>query len=134
MSAGLAAAYRRGRRDRYSGRTEAMNPYPDHRTWRGAVTWSRAYRKEWSDGWRAGDRMLREQPLSAPMAELLNRLAWEFKVSEFNTVTMKALKKRGFVEKLKGEWTLTVEGSAIHDRIEKGGYYSGAGEFYLINL
>lgn len=131
MNHGLAAAYRRGRRDRYRGLVEQMNPYPDNRTTRGQVTWSRAYRKEWSDGWRAGDRLLRDQPISPAMAELLHRLAWELNVTGFNHLTAKALKKRGFADKLKDNWFLTDDGRALHERLEQGGYYSGAGEIYL---
>lgn len=30
--------------------------YPDHRTYRGAVTFSRGFRNAWLDGWRDEDR------------------------------------------------------------------------------
>ena len=45
-------AYRKGFLAGLSG--DDRCPYPDVRTWRGAVTWSRAYRRAWYDGHRDG--------------------------------------------------------------------------------
>lgn len=44
----LRGVYLRGQNDAVEGRDEC--PYSDARTYRGSVTWSRAYRRAWQDG------------------------------------------------------------------------------------
>ncbi len=48
----LQGAYRRGEEDCRAGVALDDCPYADTRTRRGAVSWSRAYRSAWADGWR----------------------------------------------------------------------------------
>jgi hypothetical protein len=53
----LDGAERKGREARRAGVARADNPYPDWRTiGHGHVTWSRAFRTAWRDGWDAEDR------------------------------------------------------------------------------
>ena len=47
----LQAAFRKGQAARENGRSIFSVPYADLRTRRGAVTWSRAFRGAWLDGW-----------------------------------------------------------------------------------
>ncbi len=51
MNRALEGARRKGRVACRAGAPRTANPYPDHRTWRGAVTFSRAFRTAWRDGW-----------------------------------------------------------------------------------
>lgn len=57
------SAYNKGVNARNYGLLETANPYPDKRTSRGRVTFSRAFRKYWLQGWHdakpAGFRLLR---------------------------------------------------------------------------
>ncbi len=48
----LLAAMEKGRQARRSGLSEYSNPYPDLRTERGSITFSRAFRRFWVEGWR----------------------------------------------------------------------------------
>lgn len=48
----LRGAYLKGQRAQLEGEPKSACPYADHRTLRGRLTWSRAYEKAWSDGWR----------------------------------------------------------------------------------
>lgn len=49
----LRGAYERGERDAAAGKTEADCPYKDARRCNGQLTWSRAYRSAWRDGYYA---------------------------------------------------------------------------------
>ena len=51
----LATAKRKGEQARRDGKAETENPYPDTRTWRGHVTFARAFRRAWAEGWREED-------------------------------------------------------------------------------
>ena len=59
----LQRAYDRGYMD-YTrrGKTAAQNPYPDYRTHRGAVTWSRSFRTAWADGRRSAEAFMNMHP------------------------------------------------------------------------
>jgi ribosome modulation factor len=46
-------AFKRGWNAGIRGEPLTCNPYPDRRTERGNVTFSRAYRRRWLCGWRA---------------------------------------------------------------------------------
>lgn len=50
---GLAGAWEKGRLAALDGKPD-RSPYPDRRTYRGGVTFSRAFRKAWSEGWHHG--------------------------------------------------------------------------------
>lgn len=50
-SKSLRGAFLKGADAAVCGEPIDANPYEDKRTWRGAVTWSRAYRSAWRDGW-----------------------------------------------------------------------------------
>ena len=52
MSKQLKTAERKGRNAARAGRTEEDCPYKDRRTERGAITWSRAFRRAWFKGFR----------------------------------------------------------------------------------
>ncbi len=55
------SAFRRGIRDRLAGTPRQRNPYPDHGTfYHNGVTFSRAFRRYWSDGWEAADQYLQK--------------------------------------------------------------------------
>lgn len=41
----------RGLEAQLAGEPRDACPYEDKRTWRGSVTWSRAFRTAWLDGW-----------------------------------------------------------------------------------
>lgn len=61
----------RGRADRLAGVAEEACPYRDLRTSRGAVTFSRAYRRAWLRGWREGDKIaavIGHHPVKHPQA------------------------------------------------------------------
>lgn len=47
----LNGAYRKGREAYIADVPRTRCPYPDHTTARGAVTFSRAFRHAWLDGW-----------------------------------------------------------------------------------
>ena len=49
----LQGAFVKGYDARFDGTRSSANPYPDRRTDRGAVTWSRAFRRAWLAGWQA---------------------------------------------------------------------------------
>jgi ribosome modulation factor len=49
----LIAAERRGYEAALAGQPRTSNPYPDHRTARGSVTFSRAFRRAWFAGYDA---------------------------------------------------------------------------------
>lgn len=49
------SAYDKGAAARAEGKTKDACPYDDKRTWRGAVTFSRAFRKAWLAGFK-GER------------------------------------------------------------------------------
>lgn len=50
------AAEEKGRLAFRAGKPREANPYPDNRTDRGSVTFSRGYRTRWDSGWRAAQR------------------------------------------------------------------------------
>lgn len=52
------AAYRKGREAKLAGKPRTP-PYPDERTLRGSVTYSRAFRRYWLNGW---DSAVGEEP------------------------------------------------------------------------
>ena len=55
------SAFRRGIRDRLAGQPCQRNPYPDHGTfYHNGVTFSRAFRRYWTDGWEAAERYLQD--------------------------------------------------------------------------
>lgn len=56
MSKAFDGAYRKGAEARAAGKTEADCPYHDKRTWRGSVTFSRSFRKEWLKGFRGAPK------------------------------------------------------------------------------
>ena len=64
---GFRSAYGRGFEAGYKGQSNDRCPYPDLRTYRGAVTFSRAWRRYWKHGWEDGkkareaDRQAQEQ-------------------------------------------------------------------------
>ena len=53
MNSALVAAWAKGRKAARMGKPRTANPYVDHRNARGHVTWSRAFRKEWFEGYDA---------------------------------------------------------------------------------
>ena len=50
----FTAAREKGRKAGAEGKPKSACPYGDHRTHRGAITWSRAFQRAWVEGWRAG--------------------------------------------------------------------------------
>lgn len=52
----LETAKEKGRQGRRDGLAIGANPYPDTRTGRGAITWSRSFLRAWADGWREADK------------------------------------------------------------------------------
>jgi hypothetical protein len=53
----LRGAFRKGWEAFWAGRTLLSNPYPDKRTrYQNSVTFSRAFRRHWAEGWRAGEQ------------------------------------------------------------------------------
>jgi hypothetical protein len=55
------SVFRRGIRDRLAGASRQQNPYPDHGTfYHNGVTFSRAFRRYWTDGWKAADQYLQD--------------------------------------------------------------------------
>lgn len=50
---GFRAAYLRGMSAHVNGDAIGACPYPDKRTPSGRLSWSRAYRNAWRDGWTA---------------------------------------------------------------------------------
>ena len=60
------SAFRRGIRDRLAGVSRRRNPYPDHGTfYHNGVTFSRAFRRYWTDGWEAADQYLQRESRDA---------------------------------------------------------------------
>jgi hypothetical protein len=60
------SAFRRGIRDRLAGVSRRRNPYPDHGTfYHNGVTFSRAFRRYWTDGWKAADQYLQRESRDA---------------------------------------------------------------------
>lgn len=57
----MLGAKRKGREARDAGRPITANPYPDWRTYHGAVTFSRAFQRYWAEGWKERDAELVEQ-------------------------------------------------------------------------
>lgn len=55
FSVSFCSAYWRGARAFIEGAPRTACPYPDHRTDRGSVTFSRGYRTAWRDGWDAAE-------------------------------------------------------------------------------
>lgn len=53
-------AFNKGRDARKFGQGKGRCPYPDHRTSRGAVTFSRGFRNAWRDGWEYQDKLMKE--------------------------------------------------------------------------
>lgn len=49
-----ASAWRKGYEAAEGGQPASANPYQDKRTDSGKVTFSRAFRKAWAEGWAAG--------------------------------------------------------------------------------
>lgn len=59
-NAAFASAFHKGAAARVAGKPANHNPYPDYRTDRGSVTFSRAFARYWQDGWETADRALQE--------------------------------------------------------------------------
>lgn len=49
-------AYRKGYEAGVDGIARENCPYDDKRKWDGRLTWSRAFRSCWHDGWEAGQK------------------------------------------------------------------------------
>lgn len=49
----MQSAYNKGVAARVAGKPETSNPYDDHRTHTGSVTFSRAFLRAWAAGWKA---------------------------------------------------------------------------------
>lgn len=60
-NAAFASAFHKGATARAAGKPANHNPYPDYRTYRGSVTFSRAFARYWQDGWETADQAMREQ-------------------------------------------------------------------------
>lgn len=56
----LVGAFRKGCLARLSGSPLDACPYADTRKTNGGLTWSRAYRTAWDDGWRWADQNAKE--------------------------------------------------------------------------
>lgn len=67
MSRALDGAERKGAEARRAGRPRRANPYPDLRTNKGAITWSRAFRTAWDSGWTKADRTLTALEVAAAL-------------------------------------------------------------------
>ena len=50
-SRAFQSAYDKGAAVARDGKPRKVNPYEDHRTYRGAVTFSRAFFRAWDAGW-----------------------------------------------------------------------------------
>lgn len=50
----LQGAYRKGYEAGKKGTPEDECPYQDKRKYNGKITWSRAFRSAWFDGWKEG--------------------------------------------------------------------------------
>lgn len=48
----IQGAYNKGVAARAAGKPETSNPYDDHRTHTGSVTFSRAFLRAWAAGWK----------------------------------------------------------------------------------
>jgi hypothetical protein len=59
MNAAIEAARAKGRQARLAGLPLSANPYEDHRTLGGSVTFARAFLRAWNDGWRTADSELK---------------------------------------------------------------------------
>jgi ribosome modulation factor len=55
MNKALETAFQRGYEDGFKGKSKSSNPYPDIRTEGGQVTFSRAFRNAWQEGWWQGN-------------------------------------------------------------------------------
>ncbi len=51
------AAKRKGEAARRDGESQDANPYGDNRTRRGGVTFARAWRRAWDEGWLGADAL-----------------------------------------------------------------------------
>ena len=60
-NAAFVGARYRGYSDRMQGCAVAANPYPDRRTRLGRVTFSRAFRRAWAEGWTIADSECRQR-------------------------------------------------------------------------
>lgn len=60
-NAAFASAFEKGAQARLAGRAKSSNPYPDHRTDRGSVTFSRALARYWREGWDAAHHAVQAQ-------------------------------------------------------------------------
>ncbi len=58
LNPAFAAAYDKGAAAYDEGRPLDACPYRDHRTDRGHITFSRAFRAAWRDGWRDRERVV----------------------------------------------------------------------------
>lgn len=56
----FAGAYRKGVAARRDGIPRVSNPYFDHRTARGSITFSRSFRRWWWRGWDHENKRIRE--------------------------------------------------------------------------
>lgn len=61
----LFGAYKKGGAAFLAGQALTDCPYPDTRKDNGRLTWSRAFRTAWSDGWRDAERQQREGAANA---------------------------------------------------------------------
>jgi len=50
------SAFMKGRQARLDGKPASDNPYDDKRTYRGSVTFSRAWWRSWKEGWEVISR------------------------------------------------------------------------------
>ena len=65
----MRGAYRKGYEAAAAGKTAGACPYEDKRKDCGRLTWSRAFRAAWHDGW---DAARQADPLSAYYADRAN--------------------------------------------------------------
>lgn len=125
------SANMKGQLARYRGEPIESCPYHDHRTNRGAVTWSRGFFRDWCAGWRYADSMLHVYPLSEHMACMLDRLVYnepllndDLKIRDHQTIA--ALVKRELVYNSGHQykaWRLREAGKIIQGRLERRNFY-----------
>lgn len=60
-NAAFASAFEKGATARLAGQPASNNPYPDYRTDRGSVTFSRAFARYWREGWDAAHHAVQAQ-------------------------------------------------------------------------
>lgn len=60
MSKSLKTAHNNGKAAFEAGEPKAACPYKDKRKKDGRLTWSRAYRNAWLEGWELGESIFKE--------------------------------------------------------------------------